>query len=216
MDKSLKNVPLTLGVIFQLVGLFCFFTFWLMYCSIVFFTIGTLLIILARQRWYFKLLAIIPMVIAIVIVVRALTFEKYIIPENFTGVVYIITDKEYGVNREYELFTRVFRIPESGVLFTKFVQKPGFNNRKFYQIKGDSIVQLGVLDYRHYIEKWTVNPRKTEPSRDSLAVFTPNLDFNFNTDDYRMTFTFGKYKDITTWNYIPNERIDSLRMEIKK
>src|SRR5690606_26487907 len=116
-----------------------------------------------------------------------------------------------------ELFTRVFRIPESGVLFTKFVQKPGFNNRKFLEaVEEDSTVQLGVLDYRHYIEKWVVNPGKTEPPRDSLAVFTPNLIFNFNANNYQMVFTIGKYKDITTWNYIPNERIDSLRMEIRK
>ena len=157
------------------------------------------------------------MLFSIGIVVNALTFEKYIIPEGFKGVVYVITEKDYGKNREYDFFTRVFRIPKSGILFTKFRQKPGFNNRKFFQTDSTgNLKEIGVLDYRSYIEKWVVNPAKTEPPRDSFAVFTPDLEYDFKAKNYRMVFTVGKYNDTKVWNYLPEEEIDSLKKAIKK
>ena len=188
-----------------------------MYGAIAFFVIGTFAILLSRKKWYLKIGAIIPMLYAIGVVLNALYFEKFIIPENFNGVVYVITDKEYGNKREYDFFTRIYRIPRSGVLFTKFNQNHGINIRNFYQFdeKGN-LKELGVLDYRHYIEKWHVNPPKTEPSRDSFAVFTPELNFDFDTKKYNTVFTVGKYKDIQFWNYLPKERIDSLRRVFTK
>ena len=144
-------------------------------------------------------------------------FEKYIIPEGFKGVVYVVTDKDYGENREYDFFKRVFRIPKSGVLFTKFKQKSGIINRDFYQIDNSgNLKEIGVLDYRSYIEKWVINPPKTEPSRDSFAVFTPDLKYDFKSNNYRTVFTIGKYKEIEVWNYLPEERIDSLKKAIKR
>ena len=157
------------------------------------------------------------MMISIGIFVNALTFEKYIIPKDFKGVVYVITNNDYGEDREYDFFTRVFKIPESGILFTKFKQKSGINNRNFYQVDSlENLKGMRVLDYRNYIEDWVINPPKTEPPRDSLAVFTPNLDYDFKAKNYRMVFTVGKYEEIKTWNYISEEKIDSLKKTIKK
>lgn len=163
------------------------------------------------------LLCILPMLFSISVTINAVTFEKYIIPKDFKGVVYVITDKDYGENREYDFFTRVFKIPNSGILFTKFKQKSGFNNRNFYQVDSSgNLRKLGVLDYRSYIEKWDVNPPKTEPSRDSFAVFTPDLEYDFKAKNYRTVFTVGKYKEIEVWNYLPEEKIDGLKKAIKK
>lgn len=217
MNGPAKTTFLILGLISQLLGLFCFFTFWLIYYAVAFFVIGTILIFISRKQWYLILLCILPMLFSIGIIINALTFEKYIIPEDFKGVVYVITDKDYGKNREYDFFTRVYRIPKSGILFTKFRQKPGFNNRKFFQIDTTgNLKEMGVLDYRSYIEKWVVNPPKTEPLRDSFAVFTPDLEYDFKEKNYRMVFTVGKYNETKVWNYLPEEKIDSLRKAIKK
>ncbi len=203
---------LILGIIIQLFGLFCFLTFWLMYFAIVLFIIGTIFILVSRKQWYFKIIAVLPMLIASVIMINAVTLEKYIIPKNFKGSVYVITDKKNGINREYDLFTRVLRIPKSGVLFTKFNQKQVFNYRKFYQESQDGkLKELGTLDYRNYIGKWHFNPPKTEPARDSFAVFTPQIEYDFDSKSHRTVFTIGKYKDIKYWNFIPKEKIDSLR-----
>lgn len=157
------------------------------------------------------------MLFSIGIIINALTFEKYVIPKDFKGVIYVITEKDYGKNREYDFFTRVFKIPKSGILFTKFKQKPGFNNRKFYQVDNSgNLRELGVLDHRSYIEKWVINPPKTEPSRDSFAVFTPDLEYDYKAKNYRTVFTVGKYKEVKVWNYLPEEKIDSLKNTIIK
>jgi ABC-type multidrug transport system permease subunit len=144
MNPTGKNALLTLGVIFQLIGLFCFFTFWLMYFGAAFFIIGAVTIFLSRKSWYKQIAANLPMLFAIGLIINALTFEKYIVPENFRGVVYVITN-EHGQDREYDFFTRVFRIPPSGILFTKFHQKEGFNNKRFY-----SLGKKGSLKQRMY------------------------------------------------------------------
>ena len=218
MNTASKTTLLIVsGIICQLIGLFCFWTFWLMNFAVAFFILGTILIFVSRKKWITKIACIIPMLYAIGIIVNALFFEKYIIPENFKGVVYVITDKQNGKDREYNFFTRIFRIPQSGVLFTKFNQKAGFNNRSFFQIdKSGNLKELDVLDYRDYIEKWVVNPPKTEPSRDSFAVFTPELDYDFHSKKYMTIFTVGKYNDIKIWNYLPPEKIDSLKILIAK
>lgn len=123
----MKKTLFTIGIMFQLAGLFCFLTFWLMYFAISFLFVGTILICFSRTRWYIIISAISPMLFVIGIIVNATYFEKYIVPANFRGVVYVITDKERGVDREYKFFTRIYRIPKSGILLTKFNQKSGFN-----------------------------------------------------------------------------------------
>lgn len=213
MDKNKKNTLFIGGISCQLLGLFCFLTFWLMGFAIVFFIIGTILILLSRKNWYLKLLSLSPMFFVSGIVINVLYFEKFIIPSDFSGVVYIITDPKFGENKEYDFFFRVYRIPKSGVLFTKFHQNSGINKRSFYQAdKEGNLKELGVLDYRSYIEKWVINPPKTEPSRDSLAVFTPESQFDFESRKNNTVFTVGKYKDTKVWNFLPKERIDSLRL----
>lgn len=216
-EKKSKTELLVIGLIIQLLGFFCFLTFWLIYLAIAFFIVGLIFIISSRKKWYLQIISILPMLIAIGIIVNAVTFEKYIIPKNFKGSVYVITDKEVGEKREYNLFTRVFIIPETGVLFTKFNQTQAFNYRKFYQEdETGNLNELGTLDYRNYIEKWVVNPPKTEPSRDSLAVFTPQIEYDFDSNSHRTVFTVGKYKDIKYWNFIPKKKVDSLRKLIIK
>jgi hypothetical protein len=212
VNKNPNNKLFIIGLTCQAVGLFCFFSFWLMYCAIAFFSIGTTLIFLSKKTWYLKLISITPLLWVIGIIINALYFEKYIIPASFRGVVYVITDKENGEDRTYDLFTRIYKIPNSGVLFTKFKQRSGFNKRSFYQVDKNGFLQpLRVLDYRSYIEKWVINPPKTEPPRDSLAIFTPEIRYNSNSKEYSTVFTVGKYKDIKVWNYLPEQTIDSLR-----
>ncbi len=132
---------------------------------------------------------------------------------------YVIYDEQIGEPKEYEGIRRVYRIPPTGVLFTKFPQTQGIHNRRFYYVnpKGDRKA-LGVLDYREYNEKYTINPRPTEPPRDSLAVFTPevSVDIMFKTKNYYTTFTTGKYQDIKAWNYLHPDYIDSLKQEQAK
>jgi len=212
MKTSTKTEFLIIGIICQFLGLLCFLTCWLMIYAAILFFIGSLFILISKKKWYYKIISLTPMFIAFGIIFNALYFEKYIIPQNFRGSVHVITDDEIGEPREYNFFQRIYRIPNSGVLFTKFNQKSAYNYREFYQEnKNGKLIKLGTLDHRHYIEPWVYNPPKTEPSRDSFAVFTPQLERDLKRGNYKLTFYVGKYKDTKNWGFIPEEKIDSLR-----
>lgn len=192
-----------------------------MYFGFAFLFLGTILILFSRQKWYYQLIAIgLPLGFVGFSILNAFArSETFLLPDNFKGVVYVIYDEQIGEPKEYEGIRRVYRIPPTGVLFTKFPQTQGIHNRRFYYVnsKGDRKA-LGVLDYREYNEKYTINPRPTEPPRDSLAVFTPevSVDIMLKTKNYYTTFTIGKYQDIKAWNYLYPDYIDSLKQEQAK
>ena len=205
-----------LGIFFLLVGLFFFLTFWLMYVGFACLAIGTILVIFSKQKWYFQLLVIgLPLGFVGFLILNAFARpETFLLPEGFKGVVYVIYDEQIGEPKEVEGIRRKYKISETGVLFTKFKQTQGIHNRNFYYVnKSGNRKQLGILDYREFNEEYTVNPRPTEPSRDSLAVFTPEVSFDplLKTKYYFTTFTVGKYQDIKAWNFLSPQYIDSLR-----
>lgn len=221
MRATKSNTLFGLGIFFLLVGLFCFQTFWLMYFGFAFLALGTIVTLFSRQKWYYHLIAIgLPLGYVSFSILNAFARpETFLLPDNFKGVVYIIYDEQIGAPKEFEGLRRVYRIPNTGVLFTKFPQTHGIHNRKFYYVnqKGDR-KELGILDYREYNEKYTTNPKPNEPPRDSLAVFTPevSVDIMLKTKNYYTTFTVGKYQDINSWNYLYPEYIDSLRQVATK
>lgn len=57
--------------------------------------------------------------------------EIIILPKNYSGEILIIYDQEDGRPSEYEGLSRIYRIPEDGVLSTQFIWNPGFSNRRF-------------------------------------------------------------------------------------
>jgi len=187
-----------------------------MYVGFVFLAFGAVVILFSRQKWYLQLIAIgFPLGYVGFSILNAFEQpETFLIPEDFKGVVYIIYDDQIGEPKEFEGFRRVYRIPETGVLFTNFKQTQGIHNRKFYYVsKTGKRNELGILDYRHYNESYTINPRPTEPPKDSLAVFTPevSVEVTLKTKNYYTTFTVGKYQDIKAWNYLYPDFVDSLR-----
>lgn len=204
------------GVASILIGVLCCLTFWLTYFGLFFMAVGTVLILLSKQTWHLQILTIVPPLGFVVYLLLSFlpVAENYYIQEGFNGVVYVIYDEQYGEEPEYDGLMKVYNIPESGVLFTKCEQTDGIHNRHFYYVsKNNRREELGVLDYRDYNEKYKINPYPTEPSRDSLAVFTPEVVFDShkNHKGYYTTFTIGKYKNIKGWNWLPPELIDSLR-----
>lgn len=216
MAAPKSNLLFGLGILFLLIGVFLFMTFWLMYYGFAFLAIGVIITIMSKHRWYFQLVALgLPLGFVGFSILNAFAQpETFLIPEDFKGVVYVIYDERIGEPKEFEGLRRVYKIPETGVLFTKFKQTQGIHNRKFYYVdKKGARKELGIFDYREYNESYTINPRPTEPPRDSLAVFTPevSVDLMLKTKSYYTTFTVGKYQDIKAWNYLYPDFIDSLR-----
>jgi len=187
-----------------------------MYFGFALLALGVIFVLFSRQKWYFQLIAIgLPVGYVVFLVLNSFAkSETFLIPEGFKGAVYVIYEEQIGDPKEYEGMRRVYKIPETGVLFTKFKQTQGIHNRKFYYTtKNGDRKDLGILDYREYNEKYTINPRSSEPPRDSLAVFTPEIRFDpmLISKNYFTTFTVGQYQEIKVWNFLYPEYIDSLR-----
>lgn len=57
-----------------------------------------------------------------------------LIPESYEGSVLIIFNQEDGEPKEYEEGKRVYRIPENGVLKTRFEPNYGMQNHQFFYL----------------------------------------------------------------------------------
>ncbi|MCI4647399.1 hypothetical protein [Phaeodactylibacter sp.] len=72
--------------------------------------------------------------------------ETHFLPDGYTGKVYIFFNQSEGRAREYDENARVYRIPKSGVLRTKFKSNSGtIDARKdlnFYYQKPDTLLEL--------------------------------------------------------------------------
>lgn len=161
MTTTKSNLLFGLGIFFLLLGLFFFLTFWLMYFGFACLALGTILILFSRQKWYYQLIAIgLPLGYVGFSILNAFARpETFLLPDGFEGVAYVIYDEQIGEPKEFEGLRRVYIIPETGVLFTKFKQTQGIHNRIFYYVnKNGDRKQLGILDYREFNEKYTINP----------------------------------------------------------
>ena len=69
--------------------------------------------------------------------------EVNLIPPNFRGVVYILFDQTQGNGKEYEGGKRIYRIPRSGVLKTKFSAQTGMTRLpEYYWNFGENRIRL--------------------------------------------------------------------------
>jgi hypothetical protein len=67
--------------------------------------------------------------------------EVFYLHEGFSGPVAVIFDQEKGVSKEYDIDSRIYRIPLNGVLYTQFPRVQGLLNQKFYYVNssGDKL-----------------------------------------------------------------------------
>ncbi|RAV29703.1 DUF6843 domain-containing protein [Sinomicrobium soli] len=57
----------------------------------------------------------------------------FVVPEDYKGYILVIYNQENGADKEYQDKSRVYRIPSSGVLLSKFTSNPGLSGfPKFY------------------------------------------------------------------------------------
>jgi hypothetical protein len=60
--------------------------------------------------------------------------EAFLIPEGYTGTIAVLFDQENGAPKESKEDTRLYRIPNNGVLYTQFSRVTGNLNQKFYYV----------------------------------------------------------------------------------
>ena len=150
------------------------------------------------------------------------TPERYLIPENYRGPVYVIFNQKDGQAKEYEGRRRLYRIPSTGVLFTQFKDEQGWINQDYYLVSPNGRrKKLGVLDSRGFNEEWTLEKNLKEPSRDSLAVLNPGTmgTMGNSGDPNSKVFLWlyvGTYNDTLVKRDFTSEYIDSLKLATKK
>lgn len=75
--------------------------------------------------------------------------EIHYIPKNYIGKVSIIFNFKGGVNKEYKNSKRLYIIPSSGQLKTKFKLNHGWTStetsHEFYYVNGDSLIPIRKL-----------------------------------------------------------------------
>lgn len=81
--------------------------------------------------------------------------EIVYIPENYVGTIAIVFNQMEGAPKEYNGASRVYRIPESGVLYSQFSQpdKGSYLNQELFFIDRDSTVLEEIYDADDYINK---------------------------------------------------------------
>lgn len=224
MRHKLSNLFVGLGILFLLVGLFLYVTFWYFIYGFAALFVGTVLILFSTKNWKFKLLTIgLPLAFVEYSFYNSFkTPERYLIPENYRGPVMVIFNQKDGQKKEYEGRRRLYRIPSTGVLFTQFKDEQGWIDQDYYLVSPNGQrKKLGVLDTRDFNEEWTLVKNPKEPPRDSLAVFNPGtmgtMGNSGDTDSkVFLQLWVGTYNDTTNKKDFTPEYIDSLRRATKK
>lgn len=143
--------------------------------------------------------------------------ETYLIPEGYKGTVVVIFNQPDGEKPEYEDGRRIYRIPQTGVLFTQLKDEQGMINQEYFYISPNGQrSKLGVLDTRDFNEEWTTEKNPHEPPRDSLAVFNPGtMGIMGGSDDKNnkvfLELSVGTYNDMKNLHGFNNDYIDSLQ-----
>ena len=98
--------------------------------------------------------------------------ETFLVPIDFRGRVNIIYNQKCGEEPEFENDRRIYRIPNNGLLLTKFKKPSGLIDHQYYLVNENGTrTKLTKMDVRDYNEDYTITKNPNEPSRDTLGVF---------------------------------------------
>lgn len=138
--------------------------------------------------------------------------ETFLIPQEFRGKVHVIFNKECGQQAEMVDNRRIYRIPTNGVLLSKFKDKQGFINQKYFLVEGSGKqTLLPQLDVRDYNEEWTIEKNPKEPSRNILGVFHAGRVSADGTYEFYVS-SYQQLKDSFDFQY--DNRFDSLESKL--
>ncbi len=103
--------------------------------------------------------------------------ELTLLPDGYEGPVVILLSAHDGQPPEYRGKTRVYRIPESGVLKTQFAAYSGYVTPTFHYARGDTLLQslreldgptMSSADTGVYVFLYELGTFGKDPSQDTL------------------------------------------------
>jgi hypothetical protein len=170
---------------------------------IIFFLVGLILIYISGRPVLIKIILTLCPVI-LVIAVRQIYIHTHrnereilLIPEDFRGKVHVFYDMPCGTEPEYENKSRIFRIPENGILLSQFNCEYGFSDQEYYLTdESGKRLQLSVVPFIDTSEMtfiWKVYKKVKNLSEDKLAIFY--IHNGSRSGGFGYTDTYG-YKNI--------------------
>ena len=130
--------------------------------------------------------------------------ETFLIPSDFRGRVNILYNQKCGNEVEFENGRRIYRIPNDGILFTKFEKPSGLINHKYYLINENGTqTELTKMDVRNYNEDYTITKNPNEPPRDTLGIFSWGSLGTMTGPGYRDGISFQSFS-VSTYDSLNN------------
>jgi len=95
--------------------------------------------------------------------------EHYLIPLGFTGRVTIVFDQKNGSPVRYEGKARIYDIPESGVLVTRFHYEGGWINHHYYYVDNkNKRTEIAIFNFKNKKDGTMDYPLS---NKDSVGIF---------------------------------------------
>ncbi|GEM_PF-4478676 len=138
-----------------------------------------------------------------------------LLPEGYTGEVYIVFDQPNGAEEEYDGNSRVYRIPTTGVLFTRFSPENYTHEQQYYFASSSGnkqrIISISSGDFN---EPWSYIRNAHEPSRNSVAIIDGGGVWSVmsanNNYEYQHAFV-GTYNQFITCKGLSMADIDRIK-----
>jgi len=118
--------------------------------------------------------------------------ETFLIPQDFRGEFVIFYNEPCGQQTVFENGRRIYQLPKSGVLITKFKENEGHLERKFY-LTGDDQAVIPEFHWQNF-DSETQNRHlfhstpSTKLTKDSVGVFR-----TYGADTYRLSTNSFSY-----------------------
>jgi len=107
---------------------------------------------LTKILWTVSPLGLLVLLFVINYQLNKMESETYLVPKEFRGNFAVYFEESCGVDAEYEKGRRIYRVPDDGMLITKFEREFGIIDNEFYLIdtEGNKLILKEIkLFYRH-------------------------------------------------------------------
>jgi len=148
----------------------------------IFFLVASLFVWFSRRKtlakifWTVSPIGLLFLLLILSYKLNKMEAETYLIPNDFRGKFVIYFEESCGTDVEYENGKRIYRIPNDGVLITKFKREFGIVDDEFYLIDSHgNKTLLPKSDTRDFNFNGRLNKTDSEPPRYRLSVFSSNF-----------------------------------------
>ena len=142
----------------------------------------------------------------------------FLIPENYQGDFYVVYDQVHGADQEFDGMSRVYRIPKTGVLFTRFKPESGTSEQQYFYTSADGYRQeLPEGSSGDFNGPWTYKNNSKPISHNKSMIFDGGVIWSTISAncsyDYQHAFV-GTYDQFTMNKGFKLSYLDSLQKSL--